>query len=118
MIKLDDQIHRVVIANQKGRIIENKLRDDRAIKELSEQKNEMLFMGFALQMSMFQDFDNEFGPVKYGFLIREKFSILSIPLDEFIVIVFCDSHVDHFSLYEKIAKKTDSCNTTNIILAG
>jgi hypothetical protein len=118
IIELDKQIQGVVIVNQKGRIIENIMRDDRVTKELSEQKNEMLFMGFTLQMSMFHDFDNEFGPVKYGFLIREKYSILSLPLDEFMVIVFSDSQLDHFSLYKKIIKKTHPRNAMNIILVG
>jgi len=117
IVELDEQIQGVVIVNQKGRIIENKMRDDRVTKELSIEKNEMLFMEITLQMSMYHDFDNEFGPVKYGFLIREKFSILSLSLEEFTVIVFCDSNVDHFSLYKKI-KKINAHIAMNTILAG
>src|SRR5574342_735211 len=118
ILGLDKHIENVVIVNQKGHIIENKVRDDRVTKDLSKQKSEMLFMEFTLQMSMFRDFDDEFGPIKYGFLVREKVSISSFPLDEYIIIVFSNSCVNHGSLYNKITRAIEGCSSIKQVLAG
>lgn len=61
ILESNERIHLVVVIDQKGRVIENKMRDDRVTKNLTDQKREMLFMECALQLSMIRDFDDEFG---------------------------------------------------------
>ena len=86
----NERIILVAIIDQKGRVIENKMRDDRVIKNLTDQKREMLFMESALQLSMIRDFDDEFGAMKYTYSTREKISFFTFSLHSYGIIVLSD----------------------------
>ena len=77
ILESNERIHLVVVIDQKGRVIESKMRDDRVTKNLTDQKKEMLFMECALQLSMIRDFDDEFGKLQYTYSTREKISFFS-----------------------------------------
>jgi hypothetical protein len=86
----NERINLVAIIDRKGRVIENKMRDDRVIKDLTDQKREMLFMESALQLSMIRDFDDEFGAMKYTYSTREKISFFTFLLNDYAIIVLCE----------------------------
>jgi hypothetical protein len=86
----NERISLVAIIDQKGRAIENKIRDDRVIKDLTDQKREMLFMESALQLSMIRDFDDEFGAMKYAYSTREKISFFTFLLNDYALIVLSE----------------------------
>lgn len=86
----NERISLVAIIDQKGRVIENSMRDDRVIKNLTDQKKEMLFMESALQLSMIRDFDDEFGTMKYTYSTREKISFFTFLLNDYAIIVLSE----------------------------
>jgi len=98
----NERIDFVAIIDQKGRVIENKIRDDRVIKNLTEQKREMLFMESALQMSMIQDFNDEFGVVKYTYSTREKISFFLFLINDYGVIVISEPNENPSLLASKV----------------
>ena len=98
----NERIDFVAIIDQKGRVIENKIRDDRVIKNLTEQKREMLFMESALQMSMIQDFNDEFGAMKYTYLTREKISFFLFLINDYGVIVISEPNENPSLLASKV----------------
>lgn len=104
ILEIDKKIQLVVIINQRGRIIEKKMRDDWATKDLIDQKKEMLFMGCALQISMSHDFDPEFGTVRYTFMERKTMTIFSFPLAEDMVVVISEPNITPISFGKKITK--------------
>jgi len=98
----NERIDFVAIIDQKGRVIENKIRDDRVIKNLTEQKREMLFMESALQMSMIQDFNDEFGAMKYTYSTREKISFFLFLINDYGVIVISEPNENPSLLASKV----------------
>ena len=98
----NEGIDLVAIIDQKGRVIENKIRDDRVIKNLTEQKKEMLFMESALQLSMIQDFNDEFGAVKYTYSTREKVSFFLFLINDYGVIVISEPNENPSLLATKV----------------
>jgi hypothetical protein len=86
----NERIDLVAIIDQKGRVIDNKIRDDRVIKNLTDQKREMLFMESALQLSMIRDFNDEFGVMKYTYSTREKILFFSFLINDYAVIVISE----------------------------
>ena len=106
----NEKIDFVAIIDQKGRVIENKTRDDRVIKNLTEQKREMLFMESALQMSMIQDFNDEFGVVKYTYSTREKISFFLFLINDYAVIVISKPNENPSLLATKVIEIIQTSN--------
>lgn len=100
----NDQVQLVVIINQKGRIVENKTRDDRVTKGLSNQKKEMLFMECVLQMSMNKDFDSEFGILRYTLSVREEISIFCFSFEDHIIVAFIEPNTNLITTGQDISK--------------
>ncbi|HYL67417.1 MAG TPA: hypothetical protein VEU72_09760 [Nitrosopumilaceae archaeon] len=103
-----ERINLVAIIDQKGRVIENKMRDDRVIKDLTDQKREMLFMESALQLSMIRDFDDEFGAMKYTYSTREKISFFTFLLNDYAIIVLSEPGENPLLLASKVVKIINS----------
>ena len=102
------RINLVAIIDQKGRVIENKMRDDRVIKDLTDQKREMLFMESALQLSMIRDFDDEFGAMKYTYSTREKISFFTFLLNDYAIIVLSEPGENPLLLASQVVKIINS----------
>ena len=98
----NERIDFVAIIDQKGRVIENKIRDDRVIKNLTEQKREMLFMESALQLSMIKDINDEFGAMKYTYSTREKISFFLFLINDYAVIVISEPNENPSLLATKV----------------
>ncbi|MGI0026866.1 MAG: hypothetical protein ACREAD_03390 [Nitrosopumilaceae archaeon] len=104
----NERIALVAIIDQKGRVIENSMRDDRVMKNLSDQKREMLFMESALQLSMIRDFDDEFGAMKYIYSIREKISFFTFLLNDFAIIIISEPSENPLSLTTQVIEIINS----------
>jgi len=109
----NERIDLVAIIDQKGRVIENKIRDDRVIKNLTEQKREMLFMESALQLSMIQDFNDEFGTVKYTYSTRKKISFFLFLINDYAVIVISEPNENPLLLATKVIEIIRSSTESN-----
>lgn len=98
-----DNIQSVAIINKNGRAIEKKTRGNTDLL-MPDQKNEIYFMQFALQISMARDFDNEFGPVSYTVTERENSKFVSIPSFPHIILAKMKKGIGHTALINKIKK--------------
>jgi hypothetical protein len=84
---IDESIELVAVLNQKGRIIEMAARGEGVNKDLTPQNREMFFMECILQFSMYKDQDYEFGRVKSLILEREKFTIFSFEMLNYVILI-------------------------------
>ena len=109
----NERIDLVAIIDQKGRVIENKMRDDRVIKNLTDQKREMLFMESALQLSMIRDFNDEFGAMKYTYSTREKISFFSFLINDYTVIVISEPNENPLLLATQVIEIIHSSTESN-----
>ena len=61
-----------------------------------------LYLGYAINNVLRRDFDNVFGKVLYTFSDREKIKLLTIPINNKILLVSMDRSTDHVDLINKI----------------
>jgi hypothetical protein len=109
----NERIALVAIIDKKGRVTYNKIRDDRVITNLTNQKWEMLFMESALQLSLIQDFNDEFGAMKYAYLIREKISFFSFLINDYVVIVISEPNENPLLLATQVIEIIHSSTESN-----
>lgn len=113
ILKSNERIHLVVVIDQKGRVIENKMRDDRLTKDLTDQKRDMLFIECALQLSMIRDFDDEFGKLRYAYSTREKISFFSFLLNDYAIIVVNEPNENPLLFAKKVIEIINSSTESN-----
>lgn len=95
-------IQRVVIINKQGRATEMLSRAKYA-KQFPDNLSEMLFMQCVLQVSMGRDFDEQCGPINYHISERSNMTMLTLPLDEYVILVLADRNVSPILLARKIS---------------
>jgi hypothetical protein len=61
-----------------------------------------LYLGYAINNILRRDFDNVFGKVLYTFSEREKIKLLTIPIDDYLLLVSMDRSSNHIELMKKI----------------
>ena len=96
----------VGVINEKGRVLESKNRSG-VLGCLSNTKQEMFFMQYALRQMMRTEFDDDFGSVSYTYAGREKEALFSFPLDSLLVVVACHIGVNPVSFSRKIISIID-----------
>lgn len=103
------------IINRKGRVIdylyENKI-------SLSQEQRDMFFMETSLSLRMQDDYDDNFGPVRYIVTERENFTIVSIPIPNGLMILFVNKGTSLPLLVKKILRSVHSMKSENISFAG
>ena len=100
---IDEKIRFVGIIDEMGKLIVGDMkkglpsleRDDGSIR---------LYLGYAINNVLRRDFDNVFGKVIYTFSEREKIKLLTIPMDDNLLLVSMDISSDHDELIKKILK--------------
>ena len=98
---INEKIRFVGIIDQMGNLIVGDMknglpsleRDDGSIR---------LYLGYAINNVLRRDFDNVFGKVLYTFSEREQIKLLTIPLDDNLLLVSMDKSIDHTELIKKI----------------
>jgi hypothetical protein len=61
-----------------------------------------LYLGYAINNILRRDFDNVFGKVLYTFSEREKIKLLTIPIEDNLLLVSIDKLAKHDKLINKI----------------
>ena len=98
---INEKIRFVGIIDQMGKLIAGDMknglpsleRDDGSIR---------LYLGYAINNVLRRDFDNVFGKVLYTFSEREKIKLLTVPMDNYLLLVSIDKLSDHVKLINKI----------------
>lgn len=101
IFKVDEKIRFVGIIDQMGKLIVGDMKKGTP----SLEKNDgsiRLYLGYAINNILRRDFDNVFGKVIYTFSEREKIKLLTIPIEENLLLVSIDKLSDHDKLINKI----------------
>lgn len=69
---------------------------------IEEEKERMLYMQLVLDASMRKDFDEYLGSIKYILCERENVTMVSIPRQNYMVLIFLEPNAN----YKKVVNKT------------
>ena len=101
IFEIDEKIRFVGMIDQMGKLIVGDMKKGTT----SLEKNDgsiRLYLGYAINNILRRDFDNVFGKVLYTFSEREKIKLLTIPIEENLLLVSIDKLADHDKLINKI----------------
>ena len=70
----------------------------------NDEKRRSMFMKFVLETAFRRDYDDTFGECKYTAVQRGKVSIITIPICNYVLIVFLEPEVDTLSFVREIQK--------------
>ncbi|SHO48024.1 hypothetical protein NSIN_80062 [Nitrosotalea sinensis] len=114
IINIDNSINLVAVLNNKGRVIETKVRE--AIDTYyNPLKKEMFFMQCVLQTSMNKDHDDELGKITSYILEREKFTMFSFEFLSYVILVVSRSKNNTIQLKEVIIEKINKHKKIEIV---
>ena len=102
--QIDENIELTVVLNNKGRAIEMRVKENGVNKDLTSQKREMLFMESVLKSNMNKEHNHEFGNVFSSILEREKFTVFSFEILEYVILVISKRVIDPMGLKNRISE--------------
>ena len=101
IFEVDEKIRFVGIIDQMGKLVVGDMK--KGLSSLERDEGSIrLYLGYAINNILRQDFDNVFGKVLYTFSEREKIKLLTIPMDNYLLLVSIDKLSDHVKLINKI----------------
>ena len=103
IFEIDEKIRFVGMIDQMGKLIVGDMKKGTT----SLEKNDgsiRLYLGYAINNILRRDFDNVFGKVLYTFSEREKIKLLTIPIEDNLLLVSIDKLAEHDKLINKILK--------------
>ena len=81
----------------------------------NDERRRSLYMNFALETAFRKDFDESLGELNYSFVHRNKASILTIPICNYVLLVILESSVDLQLIVSKIQKIIEDNKPKDII---
>ena len=112
---IDESIELVAVLNNKGRAIEMTAREEGVNRELTPQKREMLFMESVLKSNMNKEHNHEFGNVYCSILEREKFTVFSFEVLNYVLLVITRPSSNPMELKNKISEVLISSRKVEIV---
>ena len=101
IFEVDEKIRFVGIIDQMGKLVVGDMK--KGLSSLERDDGSIrLYLGYAINNILRQDFDNVFGKVLYTFSEREKIKLLTIPMDNYLLLVSIDKLSDHVKLINRI----------------
>jgi hypothetical protein len=100
--QIDENIELIAVINNKGRAIEMTAKENGVNKDLTPMKREMLFMESVLKSNMNKEHNHEFGNVHSSILEREKFTVFSFEMLEYVILVISKTIINPIDLKNKI----------------
>ena len=101
IFKVNEKIRFVGIIDQMGKLTAGEMKN--GLQSLEGGDGSIrLYLGYAINNVLRRDFDNVFGKVHYTFSDREKIKLLTIPINNNILLVSMDRSADHVDLINKI----------------
>ena len=101
IFEINEKIRFVGIIDQMGKLIAGDMK--KGLQSLERDDGSiMLYLGYAINNILRRDFDNVFGKVLYTFSEREKIKLLTIPIDDNLLLVSMDKSSDDVELIKKI----------------
>jgi hypothetical protein len=102
--QIDENIELIAVLNNKGRAIEMTAKENGVNKDLTPMKREMLFMESVLKSNMNKEHNHEFGNVYSSILEREKFTMFSFEMSEYVILVISKTIINPMELKNKISE--------------
>ena len=102
--QIDENIELAAVLNNKGRAIEMAAKENGINKELTPVKKEMLFMESVLKSNMNKEHNHEFGNAYSSILEREKFTVFSFELLEYVILVISKPITNPTDLKNRISQ--------------
>ena len=96
------------LVNKQGRLTDYAAKNDLGI---SKEQKEMFFMSVSLNQVMLRDYDDTLGPVNYTMTEREKFRVISVPIQEGILIVIMNKKGKIVPTIKKILQSLNSAKS-------
>ena len=101
IFEINEKIRFVGIIDQMGKLIRGDMK--KGLPSLEKNDGSIrLYLGYAINNILRRDFDNVFGKVLYTFSERERIKLLTIPIDDNLLLVSMDKSTDHVQLINKI----------------
>ena len=101
IFEISEKIRFVGIIDQMGKLIGGDMK--KGLPSLEKNDGSIrLYLGYAINNILRRDFDNVFGKVLYTFSERERIKLLTIPIDDNLLLVSMDKSTDHVELINKI----------------
>ena len=102
--QIDENIELIAVLNNKGRAIEMTAKENGVNKDLTPMKREMLFMESVLKSNMNKEHNHEFGNVYSSILEREKFTVFSFEMLEYVILVISKPIINPMELKNRISE--------------
>ncbi|TRZ69805.1 MAG: hypothetical protein D4R96_02585 [Nitrosopumilaceae archaeon] len=102
--QIDENIELIAVLNNKGRAIEMTAKENGVNKDLTPMKREMLFMESVLKSNMNKEHNHEFGNVYSSILEREKFTVFSFEMLEYVILVISKTIINPMELKNRISE--------------
>ena len=106
VLEIDSNIGSARVINGSGRMIAGGMRNGMESLEGLE-KDELLFMHWALEVKLRHDFDEEFGTVDFCIFHRGKIILMSFPFDNNVLYVSAEKQIDFKKIPFEILKIMD-----------
>ncbi len=103
---LDSSIEAVAVINKFGRPVERIDREGN--NKRLPRDSEMFFMQCVLQISMGNDFDEQYGPINYHISERQNLTMLTFPIYDHVLLVIVKKDTSPISLARKITCVIDT----------
>lgn len=101
IFEINEKIRFVGIIDQMGKLIRGDMK--KGLPSLEKNDGSIrLYLGYAINNILRRDFDDVFGKVLYTFSERERIKLLTIPIDDNLLLVSMDKSTDHVELINKI----------------
>lgn len=101
ILRLNKNVQSVAVINNRGRAME-KISRPKFTEQFPDHLSELLCMNCVLQMSMGRDFDENYGPINYYISERTNLTMITLPLDENVLLVTTNKSISPLSLARKI----------------
>jgi len=101
IFEISEKIRFVGIIDQMGKLIGGDMK--KGLPSLEKNDGSIrLYLGYAINNILRRDFDNVFGKVLYTFSERERIKLLTIPIDDNLLLVSMDKSTDHVEVINRI----------------
>lgn len=107
IISSNKNIQAVAIINKQGRVVEKTSRKT-FNDQFPDSVGETFFMQCVLQVSIGKDFDDHYGQINYYVSERKNLTTLTLPLDDYVILVTMNKNVSPITLARKIAGIIDA----------
>ena len=96
-----DYVRFVGIIDKMGNLIEDRFRDG-VVPFENDAKRRMLYMQMVLEILMRRDFDSSLGPIDYVASHRKKGLMISIPFNEYVIVMSGEPALEIQKILSKI----------------